>query len=71
MDPSKTPKPKHKRFDSEEPAAGEFDQVVEEETKVEEEDESSDDDAPEVVAKHDAQERATVTARSTAKAVKE
>lgn len=71
MDASKTPKPKHKRFDSEEPAAGEFSQVVEEETKFEEEDESSDDDAPEVVATHDAQERATVTARSAAKAVKE
>jgi hypothetical protein len=70
-DASKTAKPRHKRFDSEEPAVEEFDQVVEEEAKVEEEDKSSDDDAPEVVATHDAQEKAMVTARSAAKAVEE
>jgi U3 small nucleolar RNA-associated protein 16 len=71
MDTSKTVKPKHKRFDSEEPAAEEPIQVVEEEAKVEEEDESSDDDAPEVVATHDAQERAIVTARNATKAAEE
>jgi U3 small nucleolar RNA-associated protein 16 len=70
-DTSKTAKPKHKRFDSEEPAAEEFDQVVKDEAEVEEEDESSDDDAPEVVATQDAQEKAIVTARSAAKAVEE
>ncbi len=67
---SNTTKPKHKRFDSEEPATEEFDRLVEE-PKVEAEDESSDDDAPEVVATHDAQEKAKNTARSAAKAVEE
>jgi hypothetical protein len=71
MDTSKTVKPKHKRFDSEEPAAEEPTLVVEEEAKVEEDGESSGDDAPEVVATHDAQEKAVVTARSAAKAVEE
>jgi len=70
VDASKTAKPKHKRFDSEEPAAEEFEQVVEEEAKVEE-DESSDDDAPEVVATHDAQEKALSMAHNAAKAVEE
>jgi hypothetical protein len=68
---SDTTKPKHKRFNSEEPAAEEFDLVVKEGARVEEADERSDDDAPEVVATHDAQEKAMVTARSAAKAVEE
>jgi len=68
---SDTTKPKHKRFNSEEPAAEDFDLVVKEGARVEEADESSDDDAPEVVATHDAQEKATVPARSAAKAVEE
>jgi hypothetical protein len=71
VDASKNAKPKHKRFDSEEPAAEELDQVVEGQARVEKEDESSDDDAPEVVATHDAQEKAIITARNAAKAVME
>jgi hypothetical protein len=68
---SDTTKPKHKRFNSEEPEAEEFDLVVKEGARVEETDEGTDDDAPEVVATHNAQEKATVTARSAAKAVEE
>lgn len=66
---SNTIHPKHKRFDSEEPAAEEFALVIKEGDNVEEEVENSDDDTPEVVATHDAQERVTVTARSAARAV--
>jgi hypothetical protein len=65
-------KPKHKRFGSEEPAAEELGMVVEEVPRVEEQEESSDDDdAPEVVATHDAEKKARVTARTAAKAVVE
>jgi hypothetical protein len=66
-----TLKPKHKRFDSEEPEPEDIEHAVREGGEVEEEDESSDDGAPDVIATHDAEENARISARSAAKAAKE
>lgn len=62
-----TPKPKHKRFGSEEPIeipSDKEDQVAINDTEAE----SSDDDAPEVVTTNAAQEKAQASARDASKA---
>jgi hypothetical protein len=65
--------PKHKRFDSEEPAVKELVEFVPrtEVAPSEDKDEDSDSDAPEVVQKHDAQERARRSALAASKAAEE
>lgn len=73
MNSSKAVAPKHKRFGSEDSAIEEVSDLVPT-AKVassEDEDEDSDDDAPEVVEKHDAQERARAAARIASKAAEE
>jgi U3 small nucleolar RNA-associated protein 16 len=62
------PKPKHKRFDSEESEVMLFSTALE---KAESEEESSDDDAPEVVGALEALEQARMKVREAAKAVEE
>jgi U3 small nucleolar RNA-associated protein 16 len=70
---SKDVAPKHKRFGSEDLATEEVSDLVPttEVAPSEDEDEDSDDDAPEVVEKHDAQERARTAARIASKAAEE